>query len=178
LSNYEEGEDVDSKTVVSALGDIVSENARTVQFEAIEHLSTTPLLTTRQDDGTVALLLTQLQQFSLTKVEKLQIANLLPTRVVELYVIIEESEDRFSMDDMQAMLEIVRTSIISSASPTTPHDGENSTNSMFIDADGEDDIIAGDDGWEAPHDLDELMDGPRYGEFEDDLGGDVIDEDD
>jgi len=172
-----EGEEVDPKRVVSALGDIVSENMRTVQFEAIEHLSFPPMLTTHQDEQSVAQLLVQLQAYELTKVEKLQIVNLLPTHAVELYVIIEEFEERFNMDDMEAMLEVVRNHVKDSPAVLGAGDGQ----SHFGQEIGLDSPVGDsqgvEDGWEAPHELDELMDGPRYGEYEDDLGEDVVDDD-
>ncbi|KAF9517307.1 hypothetical protein BS47DRAFT_1390087 [Hydnum rufescens UP504] len=173
-----EGEEADPKSVVTALGDIVSENMRTVQFEVIEHLSTPPMLTTRQDEQSVAQLLVQLQVYELTKIEKLQIVNLLPTHAVELYVVIEEFEERFSMDDMEAMLEIVRNHVKDSPTTSGPDDVSQRHSGLGT---GPEPIVGdghgGQDGWEAPDEFDELMDGPRYGEYEDDLGEDANDDD-
>jgi DNA-directed RNA polymerase III subunit RPC9 len=139
----------------------------------------------------------QLQVYELTKVEKLQIVNLLPTHAVELYVVcfpflfipcfhvigkspqvIEEFEERFSMDDMEAMLEIIRNHVKDSPTISGPDDVSQvrsgpGTGPEPIVGDGH----GGQDGWEAPDELDELMDGPRYGEYEDDLGEDANDDD-
>lgn len=98
-------EDIDDKLPPVDMTSIVSQNVRTVQYEvlgmarhkgcwltltlrkAIAHLSTSPLLTTRQDKETIVKLMTGLKPFSLTKLEKLQIVNLLPRSLVELYVV-------------------------------------------------------------------------------------------
>lgn len=98
-------EDIDDKHPPVDMTSIVSQNVRTVQYEvtpvtgldvmcpnlthwkAIAHLSRPPLLTTRQDRETIVKLMNGLKPFALTKLEKLQIVNLLPRSLVELYVV-------------------------------------------------------------------------------------------
>eukprot|EP00033_Pygsuia_biforma_P000426 GCRY01000507.1.p1 GENE.GCRY01000507.1~~GCRY01000507.1.p1 ORF type:complete len:181 (+),score=48.65 GCRY01000507.1:328-870(+) len=49
----------------------------------------------------------ELRPFTLTKSEVLQIINLRPSSMVDFYVIIEECGDRFSDEQIEAMVEIV-----------------------------------------------------------------------
>lgn len=58
-------------------------------YEAIAHLSSPPLRTTRQDEKMIVKLMKALRPYTFTKLEKLQIVNLLPTSLVELYVVRE-----------------------------------------------------------------------------------------
>lgn len=80
----------------------ISENLRTVELEAIQYLSADYQPTLRQSDAGITQLVGGLQPFGLSKSEKLQIVNLAPTEPVELYVIVEELEDRLGkrMDDL------------------------------------------------------------------------------
>ncbi|KAI0671150.1 HRDC-like protein [Trametes maxima] len=82
--------------------DDISENLRTVSVEAIQYLSADYQPTAAQSEEGIATLTRTLGQWDLTKTEKLQIVNLAPTEPVELYVIVEELEDRFGekMDDI------------------------------------------------------------------------------
>ncbi|KAI0642947.1 HRDC-like protein [Trametes meyenii] len=84
--------------------DDISENLRTVEVEAIQYLSADYQPTAAQSEREIATLTRTLGQWDLTKTEKLQIVNLAPTEAVELYVIVEELEDRFGekMDDILA----------------------------------------------------------------------------
>lgn len=45
-----------------------------------------------------------LHELKLTKAEKLQIVNLLPRTMVEFYLIVEECEDRFGEEQVEAIL--------------------------------------------------------------------------
>jgi len=93
----------------------ISENLRTIQVEAIQYLSSSFLPTTSQTPDGIAKLTKNLAAYELTKAEKLQMVNLAPTVPVELYVIVEELEDRLG-DSMDAILETVKASL--SAPPT------------------------------------------------------------
>jgi len=59
-----------------------------------------------------------LATYELTKAEKLQVVNLAPTLPVELYVIVEELEDRLG-DRMQDILSDVKSSLTPSPAPIT-----------------------------------------------------------
>ncbi|TFK70533.1 hypothetical protein BDN72DRAFT_766293, partial [Pluteus cervinus] len=88
----------------------VSENLRTVEVEAIQYLSADYLPTASQTSAGITQLVKALAPYDLTKAEKLQVVNLAPTLPVELYVIVEEFEDRLG-DRMEEILDHVRTSI-------------------------------------------------------------------
>ncbi|KAJ2965752.1 hypothetical protein NUW54_g14013 [Trametes sanguinea] len=64
----------------------------------------------RSSEEGIAQLTRTLGQWDLTKAEKLQIVNLAPTEPVELYVIVEELEDRFG-DKMEDILNAVKSSL-------------------------------------------------------------------
>ncbi|KAG2051622.1 hypothetical protein BDR06DRAFT_958902 [Suillus hirtellus] len=82
----------------------ISENLRTVELEAIQYLSADYQPSLHQSDASITQLVGGLQSFGLSKAEKLQIVNLAPTEPVELYVIVEELEDRLGnqMEDLLA----------------------------------------------------------------------------
>ncbi|ELU38260.1 RNA polymerase rpb4 domain-containing protein [Rhizoctonia solani AG-1 IA] len=66
----------------------------------------------RQNDVAIRNLTRSLGKFSLTKSEKLQIVNLAPRQLVELYVIVENLEDRFSDEELTEMLQLVEQSFL------------------------------------------------------------------
>lgn len=88
----------------------VCENLRTIEVEAIQYLSADYQPAVSQTEAGIAQLTKSLAAFDLTKAEKLQIVNLAPTEPVELYVIVEELEDRFG-EQMSGMLNVVRSSL-------------------------------------------------------------------
>ncbi|KAG1822690.1 RNA polymerase Rpb4-domain-containing protein [Suillus subaureus] len=92
----------------------ISENLRTVELEAIQYLSADYQPTLHQSDTGITQLVRGLQSFGLSKSEKLQIVNLAPTEPVELYVIVEELEDRLG-DRMNDLLVVVSKSLQESA---------------------------------------------------------------
>ncbi|KAG2034532.1 RNA polymerase Rpb4-domain-containing protein [Suillus americanus] len=88
----------------------ISENLRTVELEAIQYLSADYQPTLHQSDTSITQLVRGLQPFGLSKAEKLQIVNLAPTEPVELYVIVEELEDRLG-DRMNDLIVVVSKSL-------------------------------------------------------------------
>ncbi|KAI0931024.1 hypothetical protein AcW1_007111 [Taiwanofungus camphoratus] len=94
----------------------VCENLRTIEVEAIQHLSADYQPTTSQSVAGITQLTQSLSKYDLTKAEKLQIVNLAPTEPVELYVIVEELEDRFG-EKMDSILDTVRSSLSEPAAP-------------------------------------------------------------
>ncbi|KAK2465286.1 hypothetical protein APHAL10511_002640 [Amanita phalloides] len=95
----------------------VSENLRTLEVEAIQYLSSDYLPTTQQTPEGIIQLVKGLALYDLTKAENLQVVNLAPTLPVELYVIVEELEDRIG-DKMDEILSLVQTTIGPPASAT------------------------------------------------------------
>jgi hypothetical protein len=62
-----------------------------------------PLQTPEQ----ITAFLDSIRDYKLTKVEKLMVVNSVPRSLAALHVLIEEHEDRFSMEEMEALLELV-----------------------------------------------------------------------
>ncbi|KAJ3518182.1 hypothetical protein NLJ89_g12 [Agrocybe chaxingu] len=92
-----------------------SENLRTIEVEAIGYLSANYLPTGKQTEEGITKLVKDLAPYGLTKAEKLQIVNLAPTTPVELYVIVEELEDRLG-DKLDEIVRYVDVSLIASTS--------------------------------------------------------------
>ncbi|KAJ7269640.1 RNA polymerase Rpb4-domain-containing protein [Mycena rebaudengoi] len=89
----------------------VSENLRTISFEAIQYLSSDYQPTSAQTPETITQLVKSLEPFGLTKAEKLQIVNLAPQNHIELYVIVEELEDRLA-ERMEEVVSHVQASLV------------------------------------------------------------------
>ncbi|KAJ6582893.1 RNA polymerase Rpb4-domain-containing protein [Mycena vulgaris] len=89
----------------------VSENLRTVSFEAIQYLSSDFQPTSAQTPEAITHLVKSLEPYGLTKAEKLQIVNLAPQNHIELYVIVEELEDRLA-ERMEEVISQVQASLV------------------------------------------------------------------
>ncbi|KAJ7032003.1 HRDC-like protein [Mycena alexandri] len=89
----------------------VSENLRTVSFEAIKYLSAEYQPTASQTPEAITQLIKSLEPYDLTKAEKLQIVNLAPQQHIELYVIVEELEDRLA-ERMEDVMSHVQESLV------------------------------------------------------------------
>lgn len=85
------------------------EHLRTIQFELTEYLKETPCST--QTSEQLANFLEFMSRYELTKAEKLQILNLRPRSTVEIYLIIEECEERFTEEDLEEMLNNIITTL-------------------------------------------------------------------
>ncbi|KAJ4485518.1 hypothetical protein J3R30DRAFT_3401306 [Lentinula aciculospora] len=115
----------------------ITENVRTIQVEAIQHLSAEYQPTSSQTSTGITQLVKDLASYDLTKAEKLQIVNLAPMQPVELYVsafryheqIVEELEDRLG-ESMETVLSTVSASL--SAAPSHPTDASSPTHLLPI----------------------------------------------
>ncbi|KAF9909881.1 hypothetical protein EC991_007871 [Linnemannia zychae] len=87
----------------------VAENLRTVEFEVQKYLAASPCST--QSAEQIAALKKAFGTYELMKVELLQILNLRPKSAVELLLVIEEFEERFSLNDCDEMLRIIATAL-------------------------------------------------------------------
>ncbi|TFK40473.1 HRDC-like protein [Crucibulum laeve] len=117
-----------------------SENLRTVEVEAIQYLSADYLPTNQQSEQGIEKLTQDLAPYDLTKAEKLQIVNLAPTMEVELYVIVEELEDRIG-EERHEILTHVEKSLV-----PTPTAGPTINGSMG------DVVMEGSQHWEVSYD--------------------------
>ena len=89
-----------------------------IPLQAIQYLSADYHPTAQQSSTSITSLVRALEPYGLTKAEKLQIVNLAPTEAVELYVIVEELEDRLG-ERMEEVLQIVRQSLSERRENTT-----------------------------------------------------------
>ncbi|KAJ3213493.1 hypothetical protein HDU67_002827 [Dinochytrium kinnereticum] len=80
------------------------QNLLTVQFEVRRSLSKSQVGNLSERDMLNAA--RELEPFGLTKGEQLMILNLLPTSLVDLYLIVEEIDQRLPSDEQQKLLEI------------------------------------------------------------------------
>ncbi|KAF8606810.1 hypothetical protein BDV93DRAFT_604140 [Ceratobasidium sp. AG-I] len=153
----EESEVAKGNAIVLVAGnptrDEVPQNLRTVEVELIAHLKDQYPLMNRQTDAKIRKLTKSLGKFSLTKSEKLQIVNLLPRQLVELYVIVENLEERFSDEELDEILQLVEGSFSGARAPAGRSSGTTSHVPMrpaithvdaTSDADGVWDTVEGD----------------------------------
>lgn len=81
-------------------------NTATILYETMDYLKDTPSAIVPNSLFLRSILIS-LKPFNLTKSEKVEIVNHLPTSLVELQLMIEESEERFTEEQMNAMLNII-----------------------------------------------------------------------
>lgn len=107
LSNYE---------VYSLLSDIQSgkghkkpnknqQNLATITYETMKHLENTSC--NDKDPEKIKELMNDLEPYGLTKAEKLQILNQCPKTAVEIQLIVEESEERLTENQIYELLDCV-----------------------------------------------------------------------
>jgi DNA-directed RNA polymerase subunit F len=91
-------------------------NTATISYETMKYLEETPASLMPHMD-LIRELTSKLKPFNLTKSEKLEIINHLPTSLVELQLVIEESEERLTEDQMNQLLNII-TCFVESVTPS------------------------------------------------------------
>lgn len=77
----------------------------TITYETIKYLETKPCK--HQSEESITEFMKELQSLNLTKAEKVQILNLCPTTAVEIQLIIEESEERLTEEQIYKLLDII-----------------------------------------------------------------------
>ena len=91
----------------------IDKHLSTVVYESLEYLKETPCA--HQTPEVINNFLRKCEEkkkvFNLTKVEKIQLINLRPSNPVELQYIIEDSEERFTIEQMDELLEFVMTNL-------------------------------------------------------------------
>jgi DNA-directed RNA polymerase subunit F len=77
----------------------------TITYETIKYLETKPCKIQSQES--IVEFMKELEPYNLTKAEKVQILNLCPTSAVEIQLIVEESEERLTEDQIYSLLEVI-----------------------------------------------------------------------
>ncbi|ESO05519.1 hypothetical protein HELRODRAFT_171157 [Helobdella robusta] len=82
-----------------------AKNLSIIAKETVSYLENTACKD--QTAESIAELKKNLNQFKLTNAEKLQIVNLLPQSAVEVQLIVEECEERMSIEDIENLITVV-----------------------------------------------------------------------
>ena len=93
------------------------QNLSTITYETLKYLNDTPAAV--QTPESIGDVLNSLKSYGLTKAEKLQIVNLRPTTAVEMALIMEESEERVTEEQIDDMLSQIQDKL-----PAPPEDEE------------------------------------------------------
>lgn len=80
-------------------------NLATITYETVKYLESTPCKI--QTPDLIENLMKELQPFNLTKAEKLQVLNQCPKSAVEIQLIVEESEERLTEEQIFELIDIV-----------------------------------------------------------------------
>lgn len=81
------------------------QNLNTIMYETLKYLSKTP--GSRQSPKIMKEFLTTMMPHKLTKAEKLQLLNHRPQTAVEIQLMVEESEERLSEDQIEELIQKV-----------------------------------------------------------------------
>ncbi|XP_068572654.1 DNA-directed RNA polymerase III subunit RPC9 [Cebidichthys violaceus] len=106
LSNYEVFKLMtDLKEQRKDSGKNKQQNLNTIMYETLNYLSKTPC--SRQTPEIVKEFLTTMMPHKLTKAEKLQLLNHRPQTAVEIQLLVEESEERLSEEQIEELIQTV-----------------------------------------------------------------------
>ncbi|XP_046424912.1 DNA-directed RNA polymerase III subunit RPC9 [Neodiprion virginianus] len=94
----------------------------TISYQTIRYLEDTP--SKKHTPESITGFLKAVQAFKLTKCEKLTLLNLCPTTALEIQLVIEDSEERLTEDEVNSLLQVIAT-----------HLGNDKTNDMEMDTD-------------------------------------------
>ncbi|XP_061905179.1 DNA-directed RNA polymerase III subunit RPC9 [Entelurus aequoreus] len=81
------------------------QNLNTIMYETLKYLSQMPC--SRQSPDMVKEFLSSMKHQKLTKAEKLQLMNHRPQTAVEMQLMVEESEERLSEEQIEALIQTI-----------------------------------------------------------------------
>ena len=87
----------------------IDKHLPTVIYESLKYLEKTACINYSKE--IIERFLKESEKFKLTKVEKLQLLNQRPTTAVELQLLIENSEERFTIEQMDEVLDFINSSL-------------------------------------------------------------------
>lgn len=83
------------------------QNLATITYETVKYLERTPC--GLQSSENVATFMEAVKDFNLTKAEKLQLLNQRPSSAVEIQLLVEESEERLTEEQVYRLLTVIAT---------------------------------------------------------------------
>ncbi|XP_045585308.1 DNA-directed RNA polymerase III subunit RPC9 [Procambarus clarkii] len=86
-----------------------------IAYDTLKYLEKTPCR--NQNPEIIQSFLQSVKNFKLTKAEKLQLINLRPTTPVEMQLIIEESEDRLTEEQVEELIGLVELHLPENSDP-------------------------------------------------------------
>lgn len=87
----------------------VDKHLPTIVYESLRYLETTPACVAQTSAKQIGEFTSKLGEFDLTKAEKLAVLNHCPQSAVELQCLVENSEERFTVEQMDTLVEIIQT---------------------------------------------------------------------
>jgi len=91
----------------------IDKHLPTIVYESLKYLETTNCVS--QSPKIVAEFLERVKKYNLTKVETLAILNHCPQSQVELQCLVEDSEERFTVEQMDELLDVILTHLPSNS---------------------------------------------------------------
>jgi hypothetical protein len=87
----------------------IDKHLPTIIYESLKYLEKTACINHNKE--VIERFLKGCEKYRLTKIEKLQLLNQRPATAVELQLLIENSEERFTLEQMDEILEFINSSL-------------------------------------------------------------------